>query len=281
MSSQTTVVTTASGKKAGASASRKKKITKYVANKRMARADTFKEKRRVDVGTLVSGFRQTIMPERFITTLESSLQYYLTAANLDKDSGNYQSIRVNSIVQPYNTTYSAGSVAPVYSMNGTYVQGYGLTTPPIGYSFFTNTYKKYKVLGYKLKASIMTGTNTDLLEAVLFPVGQDEIPNNASSNVNCSVLRGQPKAKSKLCHNGGPNNVLTLKGSVYELLGMRKSQWMDIDGTAPPNIPSVPGYVGLYLQALNGLSNAATLVVSLQLYQIVEFTDLNNGNFLS
>lgn len=280
MSSQTTVVTTASGKKAGASAARKKKITKYVANKRMSRAAAFKQ-RRPDVGTLVSGYRQTIMPERFITTLESSQEFYLTANNLDILSGNYQSIRVNSIVQPFNTTYAANSVAPTYSMNGTFVQGYGIATPPIGYAFFTSTYKKYKVLGYKIKVSVMTGTNTDLVEAVLLPVGQDEIPNSSAANVNCSVLRGQPKAKSRLCHNGGPNNILSLKGSVYELLGMRKSQWMDTDGTTPPNIPNVPGYVGFYLQTLNGLTNAATLVVSIQLYQIVEFTDLNNGNFLS
>lgn len=279
MSSQTTVVTTASAKKrADTSAQRKKRLTKYVKNKRM---DKLGSKRKVDVGTLVSGWRQTIMPERFITTLESSLQYYIPAASLDAVNGNYQSIRINSVVQPFNTTYSAGSVSPVYSMNGTYVQGYNIGTGPIGYGFMASAYTKYKVLGYKAKISIMTSTNSDLLEAAVLPLGQNEIPSTASGNVNMSVFKGQPKVVSKLCHNGGPNNVLWIKGSVHELLGMRKAQWMDIDGTSPPNIPSVSGYIGFYMQSLNGSTNNQPVAVSITVWQIVEFTDLNNGNFLA
>jgi len=280
MSSQTTVVTT-SGKKRESSAQRKKRLTKYVSAKRMATKKSLASKRKSDVGTLVTGYRQTIMPERFITTLETSLEFYIGAANLDQINGNYLDIRVNSIVQPFNTTYTPGSLAPVYSMNGSYINGYNQTTGPIGYNFFTATYTKYKVLGYKVKVSIMTGTNSDVLEAVMLPIGQAEIPNAASGNVNSSVLKGQPKAVSRLCHNGGPNNDLYLKGSIYELLGMRKQQWLDLDGTTPPNIPSVPGYIGLYLMSLTGTTNSQPVTVCITMHQILEFTDLNNGNFLS
>ena len=52
----------------------------------MATKKSLASKRKSDVGTLVTGYRQTIMPERFITTLETSLEFYIGAANLDRKS---------------------------------------------------------------------------------------------------------------------------------------------------------------------------------------------------
>lgn len=276
MSSQTTVVTTQP--KSGAALARKKRITKYVANKRMSRVTSLASARSrfTDSLRLPRGFRQTVMPERFTTTVVASQQFYLPAAALDAANGNYASFRVNSLISPFNTTYPATAVAAVFAMNGQYVQGYTSNTNGIGTTVLSSIYDKYKVVGYKIRVSIMTSTNSDLLEACLVPLGQDEIPSTATTNM--SVFKGQPKAAYKLVHNGGPNAVLTLKGSVHELLGMRKQQWLDIDATnTTGGTLANPGYVGLYLQSLNGATNNQPVVVDLSLVQIVELTDIKNS----
>lgn len=277
MSSQTTVVTTQP--KAGASAARKKRITKYVADKRQSRVTSLASARsryRTDSLRLPRGFRQTVMPERFTTTVVASQQFYLPAAALDVTNGNYCDFRVNSLISPFNTTYTPTSVAALFAMNGQYVQGFTSNTNAIGTTVLQSIYDKYKVLGFKLKVSIMTSTNTDLLEACLVPLGEDEIP--STSVVNMSVFKGQPKSVSRLVHNGGPNEVLHLKGSVHELLGMRKQQWLDIAGTdMVGGTLANPGFVGMYLQSLNGATNNGPIVIDVSLVQIVELTDIKNS----
>lgn len=279
MSSQT-VVTTSSSRAPGSSLARKKSLTKYVANKRMHRQASLSSKRKADVVRLPRGFGQTILPERYITTLESSLQFYLGAANLDQTNGNWTDICVNSIYAPFNTTYPVTAVASLYSMNGTLVQGYNIADRPIGYSQMANTYERYKVLGYKLKVSLMTSTNSDVLEMAVTPLGSDEIiANGVAANVNMRVMKGQPKAKSRLCHNGGPNNIIIQKGSVYELLGFKKSQWENMPSTLCAATPDNPAYVGLYLQSSTGSTNNQPIGVTVTMYQIVEFSDINNTNY--
>lgn len=282
MSSQTTVVIPPA--KAPATYAGKYKETrlkKYVKRAKGAKGQLMAAKRGTDMLKLPPGWGQTIMPERFVTTVRTSLQFYIPAAGIDALNGNYTNFKINSIVQPWNTTYSVTAIAPVFSMNGSFVQGFGLGTQPIGSAFLNNAYEKYKVLGYKVKVSIMTGLATDIVEAVLLPLGLDEIPSSTSSNVNCNVFKGQPKSRFKICHNGGPNNVLNMKGSVYELLGQRKSQWMDTPSTNIGSNPDQLGYAGLFVQSLTGTTNAQPIVFDITLFQIVEFTDLNNANFLS
>lgn len=279
MSSQT-VVTTSSSRAPGSALARKKKLTKYVANKRMHRQVSFSAKRKPDVVRLPRGFGQTILPERYITTLESSLQFYLGAANLDQTNGNWTDICVNSIYAPFNTTYPVTAVASLYSMNGTLVQGYNIADRPIGYSQMANTYERYKVLGYRLKISLMTSTNSDVLEMCATPLGSDEIiAGGVAANVNMRVMKGQPKAKSRLCHNGGPNNIIIQKGAIYELLGFKKSQWENMPSALTTGNPDNPAYVGLYLQSSTGSTNNQPIGVTITLYQIVEFSDINNTNY--
>lgn len=280
MSSQTTVVTSSSGR----AAARKKSLTKFVANKRFKRAAALASKRTSsDVLRLPKGWNQTILPERYVTTIKSSMQFYIAASGIDQTNGNYMSISPNNIVGPYSTTYQAASVSPAYSMNGTYVQGYSASQLPIGYTFLATNYTKYKVLGYNLKVQVMTGTNLDVIQACIFPCGSSQIPSTSSGNVNMSVLQGQPKARMKImsASAGGAENTLMLKGSVHELLGMRKQQWLDQDGTAFGAGPAIPGYLGFYIQSLNGSTNNQQVCVSIILSTVVEVTDLNNNNFLN
>lgn len=278
MSSQVTVSTATPARAPGSSLMRKARITKYVKDKRQGK---FKAKRKSDVMVLPRGFGQKVISERFITTCAASMQFYIAASSMDAVNGNYINISPNNFYQPFNTTYYPSAVTPSWSMNGSYVQGFAQTNSPIGYALLSGMYQKYKVLGYKVKFSIMTGTNTDLVEACIFPIGQSEIPYASAGSVNMAVFKSQPKAKSKLCHNGGPNNVLTMKGSINELLGMRRQQWLDIDGTTMGAAPSIPGYLGFYLQPLNGATNNQSVVVDITLYQIVEFTDIRNTDLIT
>lgn len=277
MSSQTTVVSTVPKV-----VSKSKRTVKYVKGSKNKRSSKISSRRVAkDAMFLPRGFGQTILSERLTTTLTTSMQYYIPASAMDQVNGNYMDIRVNSINNPFNTTYAPNSLSPTYSMNGTYVQGFTINTQPMGYTLMSSTYSKYKVLGYKLRVSVMTGTNNDILEAVLCPIGDSEIPSTSTGYVNCSVLKGQPKATYKLVHNGGPNAVINQKGSVHELLGMRKAQWMDIPSDATTGAPNYPGYVGLFLQPLNGSTNNQPVVVDITLYQIVEFTDIRNSQMIN
>lgn len=260
-----------------AASGKKKRVGKFTKKSRASTALVARRPKQ-DAMVLPRGFGQTILAERLRTWVTTSMQFYIAANNIDQTNGNYMSFKLNSTYVPFGTTYTPVAVTPSFSMNGQYVQGFSGLTEAIGNSFANSAYERYKVLGYKVKVSIMTSTNSDLLEAVLVPLGTDQTP---STTLNCNIMKGQPKSVSKIVHNGGPNNVLWLKGSAYELVGQRKAQWED-SAPAPVNSdPTFTGYAGLFLQSLNGATNNQPVVIDITMYQFVEYTDLNNQNFLA
>jgi len=284
MSSQTTVVSTVPRSvKRFAKIARDNKKKTYVKSAGAKRATAFASSRVSSARQslyLPLGGGQTVLPERYATKLVTSQQVYIAASGMDQTNGNYFNVKVNSIVSPFSTTYTLNAVTPVYSFNGQYTTGSSTILNPIGYSTLAGLYDRYKVVGYKLRVSVMTGLSTDIYEGIIFPLGQEEIPNSTASLVNSYVLKGQPQAKYKLIHNGGNQMVLTQKGSVNQLLGMRRQQWMDIpytDTVGGSSQPAYPGYVGFYLMPLTGATNTQPVAVDITLTQYVEFTDIKNS----
>jgi hypothetical protein len=277
MSTKTTVTTS----------SRKKRIGKALSLQKGKRAATLNAVRvyRQKALRLPSQFRgQTVMPERYSTKLVTSLQFYVPASGMDQVNGNYMDVKVNSIYQPFGATYTATGVGTVWSMNGQYTTGSSSTLNPIGYTVMSNLYDRYKVLGYSLRFSVMTGVATDILEAMCFPLGQEEIPNPTAGVINSYVFKGQPKCDFKLIHNGGTQMIVRNYGSVADLLGMRKQQWLDIpynDTAGAGANPAYPGYVGFYMMPLTGATNAQPVIVDVTLTQTVEFTDIKNSALTS
>jgi hypothetical protein len=217
-----------------------------------------------------------MFPERFRTVVESNLAFYIPASNIAV-AGNYMDVLVNSLYHPFQTTYVVSTAVNAYSMHGSYVNGFSSTQNPMGYSTLASLYTLYKVLEYELTVTCQPQSTGDTIALCIFPIGNEEIPSAAAGNVNLQVFEGQPKFQSVVCANGvaAKFNSLQLRQPVHELLGKRKSQWLDTDGVGlgaqPPNDA---GYAAIFLQGLDGATNASPVCVSVKLRQWVELTDL-------
>jgi len=186
-------------------------------------------------------------------------------------------VLVNSLFHPFSTTYVVNTAANTYSMHGSFVNGFSSTVNPMGYSALASLYTLYKFLSYELEVSVQVQSNGDTVMLCMFPVGNEEIPSAAAGNVNLLVFQGQPKFQSVICASGTASryNTLKIRQPVHELLGKRKSQWDDLDGTVIAGQPATDqGYAAIFLQGMDGATNAYPVVVSVKLRQWVELTDL-------
>jgi len=148
----------------------------------------------------------------------------------------------------------------------------------MGYSTFASLYQQYKVLKYKVQVSVQPSITTDSLQLVVFPAGNEQIPSTAAGSTNLAVMEGQPQARSKIVVTQAPSkdNTLSITQHVWDLMGRRKNQLMDFASTQISSFPGTndQGFVGIYLQQLNGASNTQPILVTVRLWQKVELTGL-------
>ncbi len=225
---------------------------------------------------------KAVFPERYVTTFTNSINGYFPIGTLTAAAGNYMSILVNSAYSPFNSaTYQMTSIpGPVYAFRSTLVQGDTLVQQAMGYGSMSALYTNYRVLSYRLKVTFMTQNVADSAELVLVPVGFEEIPSSSSAAVNLRVMASQPRSKTRVCETSVPSreNTVILEGTVWDLVGQRKQQWLDQPPTALTATPGAgsQAYLGIFLQELNGTNNVAVCTIAIELQQTVEFTDLLN-----
>lgn len=224
-----------------------------------------------------------VFPDRVEVNCVTTMCGYIAAANNRSAYGNYMSIMVNSIASPFSTptfAWTTGIATYNFAFNGVLAQGYAITNNPMMFGDISTLYSKYVVVGYSCEVTVNPSSSGDPLRMTLGAYGTEEIPSSAQSNVNLRVLEAQPYTLSKTCTSGviggpGVNNTLKVSGAPYKDMGLTREQYID-NVTAVTNQPgaTVRDYVGLFLQPLNGTSNAAPVNVSVKLSQIVILSDL-------
>lgn len=219
------------------------------------------------------------LPERYVTTFTNTLNVYLPAGTSTAAAGNYTDICVNSLTGQYNVTYPTTSApGAAYAFHGSLVQGDSVAQTPLGYVSFVSMYTNYKVLRFKLSAMVQPTLTSDAAALVLIPLGNEEIPSSAAGSTNLKIMSSQPNAVNKVAYafSSAAANTIVLEHNVWDILGQRKEQYMD---QSPTPIASLPGnsqiaFAGLFVQQLNGANNTGSIIVQLQLEQIVELSDL-------
>jgi hypothetical protein len=223
---------------------------------------------------------KAVFPERYVTTFTNSINAYFPIGYMTASAGNYFSVLVNSANSPYNSaTYvMTAAPGPTFSARATLVQGAVLSQQAMGYSQMAALYTNYRVISYSLKVTVMPQNVGDVTEVVVVPLGFEEIPSSSAAAVNLRVMASQPRSITRVCETSVPaaSNTLTLRQTCWDLVGQRKSQWMDYPPTPVTSYPANQAYVGVFLQQLNGANNVAAVTMSLQLQQTIEFTDFLN-----
>jgi hypothetical protein len=223
---------------------------------------------------------KAVFPERYTTTFTNSINCYFPIGRLTAAAGNYAAVMVNSAYSPFNAASYQLITAPgsTFSMNGVLVQGDTMAQQAMGYSSMAALYTNYRVLHYSLKATFMPQNVADTSEMVLIPVGFEEIPSTSAAAVNLRVMASQPRSIVRVCETAVParENTLVLQQNGWDLVGMRKQQWIDLPPTSVTTFPANQAYVGIFVQQLNGTNNAAVCTLALELQQTIEFTDLLN-----
>lgn len=223
---------------------------------------------------------QAVFPERFVTTLTSTLNLYWVAGRMTAAAGNYFSLPINNIVTPFNgPTYNILSApGPTYACNAQLINGGSVTQTSMGYTSLAQLYTNYRVLSYRVKLVGMPTAASDMFQLVAVPLGFEEIPSASAGSVNVRVLASQPRAKSLVCEPGVPasQNTVILSGEMWNLVGQRKELWLDQAPTALGAGPAATAFIGVFLQELNGANNVGTCTLMVQIETLVEFTDLLN-----
>jgi hypothetical protein len=192
------------------------------------------------------------------------------------------SIIATSFFSPFATsTYSLTlAPGPTYAMNGALVQGCTIGQQAMGQGALAALYTNFKVMSYRVTATFMPQNVADTSAMVLLPVGLEEIPSTSAAAVDLRVLSSQPRAQTRICETttAARENTLSFAQDSWDLVGVRKPQWLDFPNAACTGYPQQPqiGYVAIYLQQLNGANNAALCTLRVTIDQVVEFTDLLN-----
>lgn len=219
-----------------------------------------------------------ILPDRLNTVFESTGSFYIPAGNMAAAAGNYMNMVANSIYQPFQGGYPVTTAVNAYSMHGAWAQGYTGLQNPIGYNGIANLYSLYKVKKVIVEFCIQPQSSGDTTQAVAFPIGSEAIPSAAAGSVNLQVMLGQPRNKTVVAAAGATAKYQTIRIQefIHDILGRRKAQWNDEASTAIGSQPVAAdqAFVGLFLQSLDGATNASPVVVSVRMWQHVELTDL-------
>jgi len=217
-----------------------------------------------------------ILPVRMTRTFTNAINMYWAAGKMTAAAGNYFCVSVNAFNQPFNTMYPYNQVpAPTYGNNASSVQGSTLANNAIGYNNVANLYSTYRVNKYKITVKGKSDTSTDDFRLVVFPLGDQTIPNSNAVYVNLAVMEGQPGAQAVDCINAARPGTITHSMTVWDNLGWRKSAWMASNPSPLSAVPTqVPlAYVGIFCQQLAGSNNSQTCILSVVLEQEVELTD--------
>jgi len=219
-------------------------------------------------------------PDKFATVVCTSMQGFIGTANATLSLGNYMSVNVNSIFQPFNTAYPmTGNIALNPSFHATLNQGFFINDSPIGYTLLASLYNNYRVMNYELEITTQPQATNDVVRACMIPLGADQIPSVALANINLNVLESQPYTIATTCVANSPStsNTLTIKGDVWRDLGLSYAQYYA--GTNPvtgPPSSALSDYVGYYLQAMSS-NNAQPVAVTAKLRQYIIFSDLKGA----
>lgn len=265
----------------------KRKAPAYVAGSRKKTFKILNAFRKSKASTSQLFKSPSILPAKKVVKMVGNMEFFV-AVGQGHTAGNYMNFRANDIFVPYSTTYfptqTVAGLGQPYAMSGTYTNGFATTIGPIGYTFWTSAYEAYKVKKFRIKVTVQPTNSQDTANVCLLPLGNDAIPNTAAANVNMNVFGGQPGAKSKVVSNAvsEAGNSLILAGTVADLLGLSYQQWEDQPFTQVGNSPGglAVGNIGLFIQEMAG-ANVAPLTVSINMTQWVEFSDVNNANFLN
>jgi len=169
---------------------------------------------------------------------------------------------------------------PTYSFNGGLVQGCNIADSPLGFTQIANLYQQYVVLGYKFSITGIPSTVTDTFRMVVLPLGVEQIPSSGAASVDLRVMESQPRAKAVTCSSGvaasGGGQKIVVTGKPHIDLGMKE---VDYESevwpiTGGPARSQFTDYMGVFVQQLNGATNTQALMFSIEVSQIVKFSDL-------
>lgn len=221
---------------------------------------------------LTRGLRShAFFPDKVQTNLCTIMDGRWLAGQLTSTAGNYCNIMVNSIVSPFTTPLYTFVAAPnvafpntAYYFNCAPIQGFNINQNPIGWQTFNGLYEYYKVVSYTVEVTMVVQAQGDSARLVVFNGGSSNIPSDAASSVNLRTMESQPFAKATTISagvDGGPSstNTLIYSGSVPKDLGKTYAAWMatdDVRVTSNPSNVTERDYVGIYVQEVNGSSNA-------------------------
>lgn len=219
------------------------------------------------------------LPERYVTEFTNTFNCYLAAGSATAAAGNYADIVVNSLAAQFNASYPMTLVpGAAYAFRGVPIQGNSIAQTPIGFTNFAGMYTKFKVMKFRVAVAVQPAQSGDTCAVVVAPLGAEEIPASGAGNVNTHVMESQPNAVSKVCSQyvAPRENTIVIEHFPWDILGMRKDQYIDQPSDVIGLFPALPCYAGIFLQQLNGANNGAALPIQVTISQVVELTDLIN-----
>lgn len=228
---------------------------------------------------LYSGVRQNrILPQKYSTVLESTLNGYIAAGSMSVANGNYFDVLVNSLAYPWNTTYYASRSATYSPSNISLVQGYAITNGFIGATTLLGLYTKYRVNKYKLDITVIPQNTGDSTILCAWPMGNSENFNAGATAPTCKICEGQPRAKTRLCvaNSVQDENRVVIYGKAHEDLGISRLSYEADAITLTTNVTTTnyQDFVGVFLQIADGATNTGIMVINMKLTVQVDFMDL-------
>ncbi len=220
----------------------------------------------------------TFLPPRRTVIVETQWSGYVAASNVST-SGNFASVIVNSLYQPYNTPSSNSFTNAIggYPFVGVSSGGASITASPIGYNYLSSNYNTYKVLEYEVEFTVTPQNSGDTVAMSMAPLGNQEQPTTGTWNF--FRMAGQRFAQTGRAVNGANSRLNTLRysGKVWVDLGLTRAQWL-ATGAPQAIMGSQPtggnvDYFGFLISTLDGAANGSPVVVDCIIRQKVIVSD--------
>jgi hypothetical protein len=231
-------------------------------------------RRRMRQGSLTyvnttSQVTRQLFPRRILSWLTTTFGGYLPASTAA--SGNF-SVNATSIYEPFNQVVDNVNTSGKFTSSTTFT----ILANPIGYGEASVVYDFYRVHKARLKVTLIPNASGDTSMLTVYP--------SAIGVAGTNLLQAsqQPYSRWKLVNQGAPNsaNSITAQHTSWDVLGLRKRQFIDLQATAMGVAPSANQSWFFNVEwacndnAVN--SNAIYIIV-----EIEQFTELSQPAFLT
>lgn len=175
----------------------------------------------------------SILPKNQTVTLSYTQTRYLTEAGAGV--GAFQSFRFNDLFDPDFT---------------------GVGAQPVGFDQLSAMYSRFRVLKTTVTATV-AGTGNGAV-VTLYPSAQSTLPANFSAHPS------QPYARSGITQTGSPPVVLRVGRSIWDVFGIRKTEYMsDMDFTCTAAAsPTRSCFLHVSILGFSGTAQSATIFLN-------------------